>query len=93
MVEVFGLTLKTKLSGETLERLLAIACRTTPRISFEGSEQTESGPKKIVRIAFENPDDRERFRGQLRKLAASAPGDAQSSKTAGSLKGARQVAR
>ena len=73
MTEMYALVLKTKLSGETLERLLASVCQRPYTMVFDGTEVTPKGEKKIMRIAFDHADDRIRFRQGLRRLANAAP--------------------
>ena len=73
MLNPVVLTLKTALSGQTIDRLLSDACQRDYVISFDGTEETVRGPRKIIRISFTHPDDRERFRVHLRRLAAVAP--------------------
>jgi hypothetical protein len=71
--EAFVLMLKTALSGQTVERLIAGVCLSTFQVAFEGIEQTPNGERKVIRISFKIEEDRERFRRELRKLASSAP--------------------
>jgi len=73
MMEACVLTLKTSMSGRTLERLLGTACRGAFTFGFDGCEETSRGERKIIWIAFENGSDRERFRVALRHLAQIAP--------------------
>ncbi len=67
------LTLKTALSGQTIERLLSGACMKAYAVAFEGIEETPRGERKILKIFFDLPGDRERFRAHLRRLADFAP--------------------
>jgi len=73
MTEKCILMLKTKLSGQTLERLLTGACAKSFSVAFDGVEHTVQGEKKIVKISFDIPEDRDRFRMYLRRLADAAP--------------------
>ena len=67
------LTLKTMMSAETLERLLGTACRGPYAFALDGTEDGADGARKVIRITFENENDRERFRAALRHLARIAP--------------------
>jgi hypothetical protein len=73
MDEQFFLTLKTMLSGQTLERLLGGACQHDYALAFDGTEETQRGQRKIIRISFGSAHDRERFRAHMRQLASIAP--------------------
>ena len=73
MTEACVLTLKTSMSGRTLERLLGTACRGGFTFGFDGTEETSRGARKIIRIVFAQGSDRERFRVALRHLAQIAP--------------------
>ena len=68
-----ALTLRTALSGHTIERLLSGACVKPYSVSLEGIEETPKGQRKVIKIAFNVPEDRQRFRFQLRRLADAAP--------------------
>ena len=74
----YVLTLKTALSGQTIERLLKSVCMRTSQVAFDGIEQTPKGERKVIRIFFEIQEDRDRFRMELRKLASTAPATADS---------------
>jgi hypothetical protein len=67
--KTFALTLRTSLSGETLERFLDDVCMHECRVAFEGIEQTPAGERKLVRLYFANDEDRQRFRTELGRLA------------------------
>jgi hypothetical protein len=75
--EMCALTLKTALSGQTIERLLSGACIRPYFVTFNGIETTPRGERKVMRISFALEDDRERFRQHLRRLASVVPAPAQ----------------
>jgi hypothetical protein len=68
-----ALTLKTMLSDQTLEQLLTMSCQTPYTFTLVGTEETERGPRQVICLTFNQPQDRERFRIQLRQLAETAP--------------------
>ncbi len=68
------LRLKTSLSYERVENLLSKACEKLYSMTLDGFEETKSGPRKVIRISFEDPADRERFRVNFqRSRDSSAP--------------------
>ena len=62
MNEHHDLRLKTALSYERVENMLTTCCVKIYSMTLDGFEETRSGPRKIIRISFEDPADRERFR-------------------------------
>ena len=73
MIEKSILTFRTKLSARTLEQLLATACQRGFALTFTGIEGEDSDLRKLVKITFDHPMDRERFRAHMRRLAATSP--------------------
>jgi hypothetical protein len=76
-----ALTLKTMLSPHTLEELLTVSCPHAYSLAEVGKEETERGARQVIRLTFNEPQDRQRFRLQLRQLAETAPADAEAAAT------------
>jgi hypothetical protein len=72
MTDQFQLKLKTMLSAQALERILASSMRPYS-FALQGTEETPRGQRKVLMINFSSEDDRERFRRGLRRLASTAP--------------------
>ncbi len=67
MSEHHDLRLKTSLPYERVETMLTTCCSKLYSMSLDGFEETKSGPRKVIRISFEDPADRERFRVSFQK--------------------------
>jgi hypothetical protein len=67
------LKLRTWLSYERIENLLAASCRKIYSMSLDNVEDTDHGPRKVIRISFEDPADRERFRDTFQKSQMETP--------------------
>lgn len=61
------LKLKTSSAYERIEHLLEACCSKLYSMTFEGIEDTDDGPRKVIRISFEDPGDRERFRSAYQR--------------------------
>ena len=61
------LRLKTSLPYDRVESMLLTACTKLYSMTLDGFEETKSGPRKVIRISFEDPADRERFRNTFQK--------------------------
>jgi hypothetical protein len=70
------LRLRTSLPYERVENMLTSACSKVYSMTLDGIEETKSGPRKVIRISFEDPADRERFRITFQKARDSAVPDA-----------------
>jgi len=68
-----ALKLRTWLSYERIENLLAASCRKLYSMSLDSVEDTDHGPRKVIRISFEDPTDRERFRDTFQKSQMETP--------------------
>lgn len=68
-----ALKLRTWLSYERIENLLAASCRKLYSMSLDNVEDTDHGPRKVIRISFEDPTDRERFRETFQKSQMETP--------------------
>lgn len=69
------LKLRTWLPYDRIEHLLAACCTKIYSMTLENMEDTDRGPRKVIRISFEEPADRERFRVTFQKSqdAAASP--------------------
>lgn len=61
------LKLRTWLPYDRIEHLLAACCAKLYSMTLENMEETDHGPRKVIRISFEDPSDRERFRETFQK--------------------------
>jgi hypothetical protein len=61
------LKLRTWLPYDRIEHLLAACCTKRYSMTLENMEETDHGPRKVIRISFEDPADRERFRLTFQK--------------------------
>ena len=61
------LKLKTSLPYDNVENMLSNSCSKLYSMTLDGIEDTKSGPRKVIRISFEDPADRERFRANFQK--------------------------
>lgn len=61
------LRLRTSLPYERIESMLTTSCTKVYSMSLDGFIETKSGPRKVIRISFEDPADRERFRVTFQK--------------------------
>ncbi len=61
------LRLKTRLPYDSVEHLLSTCCIKLYSLSLDGIQETRNGPCKVLRISFEDPADRERFRVTFEK--------------------------
>ena len=75
MTAIQDLRLKTSLTFEHVDHLLANCCAKLYSLTLDGIEETSNGQRKVLRIAFEDPADRERFREtyQRTRNEATAP--------------------
>lgn len=67
------LRFKTSLPYERVEYLLTACCTKLYSISLDNVEQTPSGPQKVIRISFEDANDRERFRSTFQRSRDQVP--------------------
>ncbi len=67
MTALHDLKLKTLLSFERVEDLLGTCCTKLYSLTLDGIEESSSGQRKVLRISFEDPNDRERFRQTFQK--------------------------
>ncbi len=58
----FALKLATWLQPQQIEYVLKAACKRPYAVALAGVEETEDGPRKIMKISFETAEDRERFK-------------------------------
>jgi hypothetical protein len=63
------LRLKTWLPYDRVESLLQTCCTKLYSMTLDGIQETKNGPCKVLRISFEDPADRERFRNTFEKRA------------------------
>ena len=63
------LKLKTWLPFERVEDLLASCCTKVYSVTLDDILNTQNGPCKVIRISFEDPADRERFRTTFQNRA------------------------
>jgi hypothetical protein len=61
------LKLRTWLPYDRIEHLLGACCTKLYSMTLESMEETDHGPRKVIRISFEDPADRERFRDTFQK--------------------------
>jgi hypothetical protein len=52
---------------ERVENMLTTCCIKLYSMTLDGFEETKAGPRKVIRISFEDPSDRERFRVSFQK--------------------------
>ena len=73
MTSTHDLKLKTALSYERVEHLLAASCTKVYSMTLDDIIETKSGPRKVLRISFEDAADRERFRDTFQKSRDPLP--------------------
>ncbi len=61
------LKLRTWLPYDRIEHLLEACCSKVYSMTLDNMEDTDHGPRKVIRISFEDPADRERFRVAFQK--------------------------
>jgi hypothetical protein len=61
------LKLKTALPYTKVEHLLSTCCSKRYSMTLDDIEETENGPRKVIRITFEDPADREQFRNTFQQ--------------------------
>ncbi len=66
------LQLRTWLPYDRIEHLLSACCTKVYSMTLENMEDTDHGPRKVLRISFEEPADRERFRVTFQKSQTDA---------------------
>jgi hypothetical protein len=67
------LKLTTALSYENVEQILTSCCSKLYSMTLDGIEESKSGIRKVIRISFEDPADRERFRHSFKKTRSIKP--------------------
>ena len=67
MTAQHDLKLRTWLPYDRIEHLLAACCHKVYSMTLDHMEDTDQGPRKVIRISFEDPADRERFRVTFQK--------------------------
>lgn len=65
--------LKTALPYERLEHLLEACCTKLYSMTLDDIIETKSGPRKVIRISFEDATDCDRFRDTFRKSRDQVP--------------------
>ena len=67
MTAQHDLKLRTWLPYDRIEHLLAACCHKVYSMTLDNMEDTDHGLRKVIRISFEDPADRERFRIAFQK--------------------------
>ncbi len=67
MTTIHDLRLKTSLSYEHIDDILAGCCLKLYSMTLDDIEESSRGQRKVLRISFEDPADRERFRVSYQK--------------------------
>jgi hypothetical protein len=67
MTSSHDLKLRTRLPYERVEHLLTACCTKLYSMTLDGIDMTDRGPCKVMKISFEDPADRERFRNAFQK--------------------------
>jgi hypothetical protein len=62
MAHVIGFKIRTRLSYDALESILAQYCRKSFDIALGGLDTTSKLPRKIMILGFEDVEDRDRVR-------------------------------
>jgi hypothetical protein len=73
MTAQHDLKLRTWMPYQRIENLLAASCRKLYSMTLDNVEDTDHGPRKVIRISFEDPADRERFRDTFQKSQMDTP--------------------
>ncbi len=74
MDTIHDLRLKTSLPYDSVESMLSRSCSKLYSMTLDGIEDSKGGqPRKVIRISFEDPADRERFREHFQKARDTSP--------------------
>jgi hypothetical protein len=69
----FALKLATWLRPDQIEYALKAACKEPYSLVFDGVEETNEGPRKIMKISFETAQDRDRFKATFQHYRNKLP--------------------
>ncbi|MBD25478.1 MAG: hypothetical protein CMG46_10820 [Candidatus Marinimicrobia bacterium] len=69
----FTLKLSTWLQPQQIEFVLEAACKNPYALKLAGVEDTDEGPRKIMKISFETADDRKRFKATFQHYRDRLP--------------------
>jgi len=61
------LRLRTSLPYDRVESMLTTCCTKLYSMTLDGFVETKSGPRKVIKISFEDAADRERFKTTFQK--------------------------
>lgn len=73
MAKRYALKLATWLQQEQVEYVLKSACKNPYAIALAGVEETEEGPRKIMKLSFETSEDRDRFKATFQHYRNKLP--------------------
>ena len=65
--------LKTTLPYERVEHLLEACCTKLYSMTLDDIIETKAGPRKVIRISFEDAADRDRFRDTFQRSRDQRP--------------------